>query len=70
VRGHLVAARFQAQLAERDRREGIYSQAERAFAAGAYRRAIRLGRSVRGFRDIDRRLRAYRAAQRAQRVGR
>jgi hypothetical protein len=63
VRAHLTEARFQAALDESNRREGVYSQAERAFATGHYARAIGLARSVRGFRDIDQRLRAYRAAQ-------
>jgi thioredoxin-like negative regulator of GroEL len=69
VRAHMVVAQVQAALADQNRKDGIYDQAQRAAAAKQYARAIKLGRSIRGFRDIDQLVRAYRAAERRQAVG-
>jgi hypothetical protein len=69
ARAQLVVAQVQAALADQNRKDGIYDQAQRAAAAKGYARAIKLGRSIRGFRDIDQLVRAYRAAERRQAVG-
>jgi len=64
VRAELVVARVAALLSERDRQAGVFDEAERAAARGDHDRAIALMTSVRGFRNAEERLRAYRAAQR------
>ncbi len=62
VRGRLVVARVRQLLADEDRRAGVFNEAEIAFQTGDTARAIGLMSSIRGFRDADDRLAAYRRA--------
>jgi hypothetical protein len=64
VRAHLIVAEVQLELNDFARKEGIFDEAERAYISGQRNRAIRLMRSIRGFRNADARLRAYLARTR------
>lgn len=64
VRVHLLVKEVQALLADQDRKAGIYNQAVRAGDAGHSGRAVRLLRSIAGFRDADSLAREYQRAGR------
>jgi hypothetical protein len=67
ARGEVIAGRVQKLLDEQNRKEGVFDEAERAFDRGDVRGAIRLMSSIRGFRNADQRLAAYRRAARSAR---
>jgi len=62
ARARLTVAHVQELLDEQARREGVFDEAERAFRRGSVKRAIRLMSSIKGFRNADQRLAAYRTA--------
>jgi hypothetical protein len=70
ARARLTVAHVQELLEEHARREGVFDEAERAFRARRLGRAIRLMSSIRGFRNADQRLAAYRSALRRARARR
>ena len=63
VRDDLVVTRVQQLLDEQNRRQSVYDSAERAYRAGDRRRAIRLMASLKGFRDAQQRVAAFRAGR-------
>ena len=60
VRDEVTVAQVRKLLDEQARKEGVFDEAERAYAAGDVKRAIRLMASIKGFRNADARLSAYR----------
>jgi hypothetical protein len=64
VRGHLVVKQFEGLLAEQDRKVGIYDEAVRAGEAGQTAQAVKLLKSIAGFRDADSLARKYQRAGR------
>jgi hypothetical protein len=53
VRARIIGAQVQGLLAEEDRKAGIFDQADRAAQAGRLQAALKLFRSITGFRDAD-----------------
>jgi hypothetical protein len=64
VRGHLNEAKVESLLRTQALQQAIYDRAERAFERGDARAAIRLATRIRGYADVDQRLREYRRAER------
>jgi hypothetical protein len=62
VRQQVTIARFKELLDEQARKEGVFDEAERAYAHGDTAKAIKLMSSIKGFRNADERLAVYRRA--------